>query len=69
MGASRYTKIGRAVKRLGGEWGGLEGIFHILRNMPTSRAARNGNWGVRVLAGSNRKPQISNSCEEVLGLT
>ena len=67
-------KLGRLVKDLGGgggggeEWGGLEGIFHILRNMPTSRAARNEQWGLRVLVGSNRKPHICNSCEEVLGL-
>ena len=64
-------KLGRLVKDLGGrggEWGGLEGIFHILRNMATSHAARNEHWGVRVLVGSNRKPHISNSCEEVLGL-
>ena len=47
---------------------GLEGIFHILRNMPTSRAARNEHWGVRVLVGSNRKQHISNYCEEVLEL-
>ena len=69
-------KLGRLVKDLGGgggggerrEWGGLEGIFHILRNMPASRAARNEHWGVRVLVGSNRKAHISNSYEEVLGL-
>ena len=66
------SKLGELVKDCEGGgrvWGGLEGIFYILRNMPTSRAARKENWCVRVLAGSNRKPQISNSCEEVLGLT
>ena len=51
-------KLGRLVKDLGMEWGGLEGIFHNLRNMPTSRAARNEHWVVRVLVGSNRKPHI-----------
>ena len=46
--------------------GGLEGIFHILKNIPTSRVAPKGDWWwVRVLAGSNRKPQICNSCEKV----
>ena len=29
----------------------------------TSRAAKKGNWGIKILAGSNRKPQICSFCE------
>ena len=40
-----------------------------LNHRPTSRAARKEIYWVRVLAGSNRKPQIYSSCEKVLALT
>ena len=69
MGVSNICQNWGVGNRFGWSLGGLEDIFHILRNMPASRAERKENWGARVFAGSNSKPQICNSCKEELALT
>ena len=41
----------------------------VVNDRPTSLAARKEKCGIRVLAGTNRKPNICSSCDEVLALT
>ena len=53
----RYAKIGGLTIDWGEEMGRVGRHLHMLRKMPTNRA------------GSNRKPHICSSCEEVLTLT